>query len=317
MDISNKKFLVTGGAGFIGSHISEYLLKMGAKFVRVIDNLSNGFLNNINHLNSYENFEFLNGTITDYEFCLRATDGIDIICHQAAIASVPESIEFPQKYNQVNVVGFLNILSAAKFHNIKRVVYASSSAVYGDDENPIKFENTIGKQMSPYGVTKYMNEIYGSMYTRLYGMECIGLRYFNVFGPRQNPHGAYASVVPKFIQKLKLGESPIIYGDGSQTRDFVYVTNVVNANFISMTTTNPESYGEAFNIGIGGAVTILDLFKNINSILDTKGEPTFMEKRDGDLEHSLADVTKAKKILGWVPTVSMVDGLMVTIKSFL
>jgi UDP-N-acetylglucosamine 4-epimerase len=316
MDISTKRILVTGGAGFIGSHIAEYLLKFGAKFVRVIDNLSTGTLNNITHLFQYDNFEFIEGTITDYDFCLKATDGIDIVCHQAAVTSVPKSIECPQEYHDINVTGFLNILNAAKNNNIKRIVYASSSAVYGDDINLKKQEDVLGKQLSPYATTKYIDEIYANMYTRLYGMECIGLRYFNVFGPRQDPNGAYAAAIPKFIQQLKKGVSPIIYGNGLQTRDFTYVVNIVNANFIGMTICNSECYGQAYNIGTGTATTVLDLVNNISNILDTNVTPIFVEKRNGDIEHSLADVNKAKKMLNWVPIVSFVDGISITIESF-
>ncbi len=316
MDISNTKFLVTGGAGFIGSHIAEYLLKNGADFVRVIDNLSTSSYNNIQHLEKYNNFEFMLGTITDYEFCLKATHGINIVCHQAALASVPESILEPGKYNDTNVGGFLNILNAARLNGIKRIVYASSSAVYGDDDSYNKFENKIGNQISPYALTKYIDELYANMYSRLYSMECIGLRYFNVFGPRQNPNGAYAAAIPKFLQQIKSGNSPIIFGDGLQTRDFIYIDNIVNANFIAMTTSNNKCFGESFNIGTGEQVQILNVFNKIVEILELDVKPIFMEKRIGDVEHSLANVDKANNLLGFNPIISFIDGLNVTVKTF-
>ena len=317
MDISTQQFLVTGGAGFIGSHISEYLLKMGAKFVRVIDNLSTGSRDNISHLNQYDNFEFILGDITDYNFCKNSMINIDIVCHQAAMGSVPKSMTDPLSYHATNVTGFLNVLNAAKNNGIKRVVYASSSSVYGDDNSLTKSENKTGVQLSPYAITKYLDEMYGNMFTRLYSMECIALRYFNVFGPRQNPEGAYAAVIPKFAALLKDNKSPVIYGDGLQSRDFTFVENVVCANFMAMTTFNSECYGQAFNVGTGGSMTVLDLFNHINTILDKKIDPIFMDKRNGDIEHSLADISKAMKLLNWIPHVSLMDGLHVTISSFL
>ncbi len=316
MDISNMKFLVTGGAGFIGSHIAEYLLENGANFVRVIDNLSTSSYDNIEHLEKYSNFEFMFGTITDYEFCLKATQNMNVVCHQAALASVPGSILEPEKYNDVNVGGFLNILNSARVNNIKRVVYASSSAVYGDDDSYEKVENKIGNQISPYALTKYIDDLYASMYSRLYSMECIGLRYFNVFGPKQNPNGAYAAAIPKFLQQIKLGNSPTIFGDGLQSRDFTYIDNIVNANFIAMTTSNNKCFGESFNIGTGEQVQVLTVFNKIIEILESNIKPIFMEKRIGDVEHSLANIDKANNILGWYPIVSFMDGLNITIKTF-
>lgn len=315
MDISKLSFLVTGGAGFIGSHISEYLLKAGAKRVRVLDNLSTGSLNNIKHLTHYNNFEFICNTITKYNVCLDVCTGIDIICHQAASGSVPKSLLDPTGYHETNVSGFLNILNAGREKGIKRVVYASSSSVYGDDESFTKTENQIGKTLSPYALTKYMDELYGEFFTRVYGMECIGLRYFNVFGPRQNPNGDYAAVIPKFTALLKNNQIPTIYGDGLQSRDFTFVENVVNANFISMTTNNDKCYGHAFNIGFGGSMTVLDLLNNICKILDVNIEPHFVERRSCDILHSLADVSKANNLLGWKPHMSLMEGLEITVKA--
>lgn len=317
MDIHDKKFLVTGGAGFIGSAITEYLLKNGAKFVRVIDNLSTGSYKNIEHLEIYNNFEFMFGTITDYNFCLDATKDMNIVCHQAALASVPRSILEPEEYNNVNVTGFLNIVLAAKTNGIKRIVYASSSSVYGDIQDLAKIENRVGNQISPYALTKYIDDLYASMYTRLYSMECIGLRYFNVFGPKQNPNGAYAAVIPKFLQQLKLGKSPTIYGDGLQSRDFTYIDNVVNANIIAMTTINTKCFGESFNIGTGQEQIVLNVYNNIIDILGIDIKPTFADKRVGDVEHSLANNNKAIELLEWSPTVSFIDGLNITVKTFI
>jgi UDP-N-acetylglucosamine 4-epimerase len=316
MDIHDKNFLVTGGAGFIGSAVSEYLLKNGAKIVRVIDNLATGSRKNLEPLEKYNNFEFMFGTITDYDFCLKATQDMNIVCHQAALASVPKSILEPDEYNNVNVTGFLNMLNAAKTNGIKRIVYASSSAVYGDNTDNVKVENRTGNQLSPYALTKYIDDLYANMYTRLYSMECIGLRYFNVFGPTQNPNGAYAAAIPKFLQQLKLNKSPTIYGDGLQTRDFTYIDNVVNANFIAMTTNNTNCFGESFNIGTGQQVQVLSVYDNIVDILNIDIKPIFAEKRVGDIEHSLANIDKAKELLGWSPTVSFIDGLNVTVKMF-
>ena len=316
MSIHDKNFLVTGGAGFIGSAIAEYLLKNGAKFVRVIDNLSTGSYKNIEPLEKYDNFEFMMGTITDYEFCLRATKDMNIICHQAALASVPKSILEPEEYNNVNVTGFLNILNAGKHNGIKRVVYASSSAVYGDNTDLAKVENRTGNQISPYALTKYIDDLYANLYTRLYSMECIGLRYFNVFGPTQNPNGAYAAAIPKFLQQLKLGNSPTIYGDGLQSRDFTYIDNVVNANFCAMTTNNTKCFGESFNIGTGQQQILLNVYNNIIDIMGIDIKPIFADKRVGDVEHSLANIDKAKELFDWSPTVSFIDGLNITVIKF-
>jgi UDP-N-acetylglucosamine 4-epimerase len=307
--------LVTGGAGFIGSHIVELLLKSNVNYVRVIDNLSTGSLDNLKHLFLHKNLEFINGSITDYDFCVKVMEGMDVVCHQAASASVPESIMYPQKYHDINVTGFLNILNAAKINGIKRVVYASSSAVYGDDVNVSKQEGVVGNLLSPYALTKYMDEFYADMYTRLYGMECIGLRYFNVFGPRQDPNGPYSAAIPKFINLLKDGKSPTIFGDGLQTRDFVYVGDVANANYLGLTTDNIECFGSAFNVGTGESITVLDLVDNINKIMGKSIEPVFVDKRAGDVDHSLANVDKIKKNLNWKPNVSFIDGLEKTIHS--
>jgi UDP-N-acetylglucosamine 4-epimerase len=313
MDISDKSIFITGGAGFIGSHIAHYLVTDNAKFVRVLDDLSSGTYENIRHLEEYDNFEFIQGSITDYDLVLELTDGFDIICHQAAKGSVPKSILEPLNFNDVNVVGFLNILESAKKNNIKRIVYASSSSVYGDDENDFKNENTLGTQLSPYALTKYVDELYAKMFTKLYGLECIGLRYFNVFGPRQNPTGDYAAVVPKFISLIKKGIRPTIYGDGSQSRDFTYIDNVVDANLCAMFIQNEKCYGITFNVGCGTKTTVSDIFNLIAKHFNSDIQPIYENKRIGDIEHSLANADKAKTLLNWLPKINFTDGLMFTI----
>lgn len=315
--MENKRFLITGGCGFIGSNIIEYLLENNAFFVRVIDNLSTGNKQNIEHLlDKYENIEFMYGDITNIEVCRKAVFGIDIICHQAALGSVPRSIIDPLSSHLSNVNGFLNILISAKEAGIKRVVYASSSSVYGDHPVLPKVEENTGNLLSPYAATKKIDEIYGSVFTRCYGMECIGLRYFNVFGRRQDPNGAYAAVIPKFINLMKNGKSPTINGDGNYSRDFTYIDNVIQANILAMTTQNTESFGEAFNIGVEGQTTIYELFKIIKDELKLNIEPIFGPNRSGDIPHSNADISKARKILNYNPQILFKEGIIRTIKYY-
>lgn len=312
--MENKRFLITGGCGFIGSNIVEYLLENKASFVRVIDNLSTGNKRNIEYLlDKYANLEFMYGDITNIEVCRKAVSGIDIICHQAALGSVPRSIIDPLSSHLSNVNGFLNILISAKEAGIKRIVYASSSSVYGDHPVLPKVEENTGNLLSPYAATKKIDEIYGSVFTRCYGMECIGLRYFNVFGRRQDPNGAYAAVIPKFINLMKNRKSPIINGDGNFSRDFTYIDNVIQANILAMITTNTESFGEAFNIGVEGQTTIYELFKIIKDELKLDMEPIFGPNRSGDIPHSNADISKARKILNYNPQVLFKEGIIRTI----
>ena len=312
--MENKRFLITGGCGFIGSNIVEYLLENKASFVRVIDNLSTGNKRNIEHLlDKYANLEFMYGDITNIDVCRKAVSGIDIICHQAALGSVPRSIIDPLSSHLSNVNGFLNILISAKEAGIKRVVYASSSSVYGDNPVLPKVEENTGNLLSPYAATKKIDEIYGAVFTRCYGMECIGLRYFNVFGRRQDPNGAYAAVIPKFINLMKNGKSPTINGDGNYSRDFTYIDNVIQANVLAMTTQNTESFGEAFNIGVEGQTTIYELFKIINDELKLDMEPIFGPNRSGDIPHSNADISKARKILNYNPQILFKEGIIRTI----
>tara|TARA_B100001063_G_scaffold138607_2_gene129497 strand:- start:4205 stop:5158 length:954 start_codon:yes stop_codon:yes gene_type:complete len=310
MDISNLNILVTGGAGFIGSNIVEFLLKNNVKKVRVIDNLSTGNKNNLKpFLEKYDNLEFMYGDISKLDDCRKAVKGIDCITHQAALGSVPRSILFPIASHNSNVTGFLNILVAAKEQKIKRIVYASSSSVYGDHLVLPKKEENTGNVLSPYAATKAMDEIYAGVFTKCYNMECIGLRYFNVFGPRQDPKGAYAAVIPKFIDIMRNDKQPTINGDGTFSRDFTYVNNVVHANINALTTINKECYGEAFNIGAGGRITILELVDAINKGLKTNIKPVLGPNRAGDIPHSNADISKAKSMLGYDPKIQFYEGI--------
>ena len=313
--------LVTGGAGFIGSNITKHLLEQGHK-VRVFDNLITGKHENISEFISNPNFEFMYGDITNLESVRKAVDGIDTISHQAAIGSVPRSVQDPLTSHNANVNGFLNVLLACKEKGIKRIVYASSSSVYGDNNDLPKVENKIGNQLSPYAITKYIDELYGKVFSQLYGLECIGLRYFNVFGPKQDPNGVYAAVIPKFISNLQKGVISTINGDGSFSRDFTYVDNVVQANYLALFTTNSNSFGQVFNIGAGGRISILEMFeiiqKNLDSTLKSKTESEleFGPNRIGDIPHSNADISKAVETLGYYPNISFEEGIKKTINYY-
>lgn len=308
--MENKSILVTGGSGFIGSNIVEYLLSSGVKFVRVFDNLSTGKKSNIEPLLAkYPNLEFMYGDIANLENCRNAVKGIDIVCHQAALGSVPRSVLDPLSSHISNVNGFLNILIAAKDVGIKRVVYASSSSVYGDNPTLPKVENETGNVLSPYAATKAIDEIYAGVFTKCYGMECIGLRYFNIFGPRQDPNGAYAAVIPKFIQLMKNNSRPNINGDGTYSRDFTHVSNAVQANVLGMMSENSEAFGTAFNIGCGGQYSLNELVDAINNGLGTNIEPVYGELRHGDIPHSNANISKAEKILGYKVLVEFETGI--------
>jgi UDP-N-acetylglucosamine 4-epimerase len=307
------KVLVTGGAGFIGSNIVEKLLgQKDVTLVRVLDNLATGSLQNVYPFLSDSRFQFVEGDIRDYEQCLTACEGIDFISHQAALGSVPRSINDPLTTNNVNITGTLNIFTAAKEKQVKRVVYAASSSTYGDHPGLPKTEDKIGKPLSPYAVTKYVNELYSQVYARLYGMELIGLRYFNIFGPRQNPQGPYAAVIPLFIKALLENKAPVINGDGSHSRDFTFVDNAVQANIKAMFTQNKEAVNQVYNIACGEQTSLLELFNALKIEAGSSLQPVHGPERAGDVKHSLADISKAGSLLGYVPAVAINEGLKIT-----
>jgi len=316
LDISNSSFLITGGAGFVGSNIAEYLIKFGAGKVRVLDNLSEGKLENIQPFLNLPNFEFINGNITDSETCRKACEGIDYITHQAALGSVPRSLETPLLTNEANVTGFLKMLTAAKDAKVKRFVYASSSSVYGDSLKLPKVEEHIGAPLSPYAASKFVNEVYAGVYALNYGIEVVGLRYFNIFGPNQKPDGPYAAVIPLFMDALLKGKSPFINGDGEQSRDFTFVENAVQSNIRGMFSQIPHATGRVYNIAFGERTTINQLYFDLKDLVGSDVNPTYRETRKGDVQDSLADISKAKAYLGYNPQVSIKDGLEVTLKWF-
>ena len=318
-ELTNKHVLVTGGAGFIGSNLCAYLLQNNVK-VTCLDNLITGKLENIEELISNANFKFMNGDITNINDCTNACKDIDIILHQAALGSVPRSIENPINTNNINISGFLNILWAAKASNIKRVVYAASSSTYGDSKKLPKIEDEIGLPLSPYAVTKYVNELYAGVFSSLYNLELIGLRYFNVFGRKQDPNGAYAAAIPKFIKAFVNYESPIIHGDGSQSRDFTYIDNVIQANVLAATTTNSNAINQVYNVACGEQSILLDLLKHIQNLLKQFDEKidqvkiSFGPERIGDIKHSLASIEKAKKQLNYSPSHNVNEGIEAAIQ---
>ena len=309
------RILVTGGAGFIGSNLVEALLKdERVSLVKVLDNFATGSLSNINEFSGNAKFEFIEGDIRNYQTCLTATSGIDFISHQAALGSVPRSINDPLTSNEVNVTGTLHVFNAAKENNCKRIVYAASSSTYGDHPGLPKVEDIIGNPLSPYAVTKYVNELYARVYGSLYNMEIIGLRYFNIFGPKQNPNGPYAAVIPLFAEALLKNSAPTINGDGSHSRDFTYVDNAVQANILAMFTTNNEAVNQVYNIACGQQTSLLELFNGLKNQAATLLEPIHGPERRGDVKHSLADISKAKKYLGYNPAVTVQEGLAKTFK---
>ena len=315
-DLSKYSFLVTGGAGFIGSNLVEYLLKYGAKKVRVLDNLSNGYLENIQEFMDNPSFEFMEGDIRDLDTCKKSMLDIDYVSHQAALGSVPRSIDNPILTNEVNVSGYLNMLVAQKeSKSVKRLVYAASSSTYGDSKALPKVENNIGKPISPYAVTKLVNELYADVFYKTYGIQIIGLRYFNIFGPKQSPNGAYAAVIPLFMQALKDSVSPNIHGDGEQTRDFTYVENAVQANVRAFFA--PENaISEVYNIAFGDRISLNSMWNDLQDIAQTKLNASYGLTRKGDVKDSLADISKAKSLLGYDPLFSVKDGMKVTWEVF-
>ena len=315
-EISDYSFLVTGGAGFIGSNIVEYLLKYGAKKVRVLDNLLTGNYINLKPFENNPRFEFMEGDITDSDTCHRACVGIDFVSHQAALGSVPRSIKDPARSNHINVGGFLNMLIAAKDSNVKMFAYASSSSVYGDEPTLPKIEQRIGNPLSPYAVTKYTNELYAQVFHTNFGLKVIGMRYFNVFGPNQDPNGQYAAVIPLFIDKIVKREEVFINGDGEQTRDFTFVENAVQANIKAMLCDNPEAVNQVYNIAFGENYSVNQMYDQIAKLLGSDHRPTYRAPRDGDVLNSLANIDKARKLLGYEPRFSFSQGLDITVKYF-
>lgn len=312
--IENSTILVTGGAGFIGSNLCAYLLEHNNKVV-CLDNFATGKMANILELLDKPNFTLIEGDIRNLDDCHKAVQGVDYVLHQAALGSVPRSIYDPITTNEVNVSGFLNMLVAARDASVKRFVYAASSSTYGDSEALPKVEDVIGKPLSPYAITKYVNELYADIFYRTYGLDTIGLRYFNVFGRKQDPNGAYAAVIPKFVMQLMDHESPVINGDGNYSRDFTYIDNVIQMNVLAMLTDNPDAINTVYNTAFGDRTTLNDLMASLKKYLAVF-DPSISEvqtiygpNRAGDIPHSLASIEKAKKLLGYNPEFSMQQGL--------
>ncbi len=315
-DLSKISFLITGGAGFIGSNIVHYLINNNAGKIRVLDNLANGSLKNISQFIGHKNFDFIEGDIRDFNTCKKCCEGIDYVSHQAALGSVPRSIKDPITTNEVNANGFLNMILAAKESSVKRFIYASSSAIYGDHPALPKKEDQTGNPLSPYAVSKKINELYAQVFANTFKIETIGLRYFNVFGPNQSPTGPYAAVIPLFIQSVIDNKPPYIDGDGEQTRDFTYVENVVQANIRALLTTNPEAINRVYNVALGERVSINELFNIIARLYKLNIKPVYREKRSGDVRDSLADISAAKKLLSYNPLIQLNEGLALTIEWF-
>lgn len=314
MNIRDKKILITGGAGFIGSNLCDYFLNHNNEVI-CLDNFATGHRHNIEKFISNSNFTLIEGDIRDLETCKKAVEGVDYVLHQAALGSVPRSINDPITSNDVNVSGFLNMLVASRDGNVKRFVYAASSSTYGDSKGLPKVEDVIGKPLSPYAITKYVNELYATIFSNTYGLETIGLRYFNVFGRNQDPNGAYAAVIPKFVAQFINHESPVINGDGMFSRDFTYIDNVIQMNEKALLTTNPEAINTVYNTAFGDRTTLNDLINYLKEFLteyDAEIENVaviYGPNRAGDIPHSLASIDKAKELLGYSPKYSMREGL--------
>ncbi|MFN0187193.1 MAG: SDR family oxidoreductase [Bacteroidia bacterium] len=314
--IKDARVLVSGGAGFIGSNIVEYLIHHGAAKVRVLDNLSNGFQRNLEPFLNLPNFEFMEGDITNPVDCERACKGMNLLTHQAALGSVPRSIKNPIATSDANTTGFINMLIAARDNGVNRVVYASSSSVYGDSTISPKKEGNLGRPLSPYAVSKLTNELYASVFAMHYGMEIVGLRYFNVFGPNQDPNGPYAAAIPLFMNSLLFGKDAVIYGDGEQTRDFTFVENAVQANIRALFTTNTEAFNKVYNVAVGESVSVNKLYKIIGDLSGNDKKPSYAPERKGDIKNSLADISMAKNLLGYEPNYLCREGLDITVAWF-
>lgn len=308
----NSLFLVTGGAGFIGSNLCEAILKLGYR-VRCLDDLSTGKIKNVEMFQDNPRYEFIKGDIKDFETCMKACEGVDYVLNQAAWGSVPRSIEMPLFYCANNIQGTLNMLEAARQNNVKKFVYASSSSVYGDEPNLPKKEGREGNLLSPYALTKMCDEEWAKQYTKHYGLDTYGLRYFNVFGRRQDPDGAYAAVIPKFLKQLLNGQVPTINGDGKQSRDFTYIENVIEAN-LKACLASSDVAGEAFNVAYGGREYLIDIYYGLTSALGLNVEPNFGPDRAGDIKHSNADISKAREMLGYDPDWSFEKGIAAAIE---
>ena len=317
--MKDSSVLITGGAGFIGSNLCEYFLVKGYKVI-CLDNLATGFKANMDGYINHPFFNYIEGDIRDLQTCREAVKGVDYVLHQAALGSVPRSIKDPITTNDVNTGGFLNMLVASRDAGVKRFVYAASSSTYGDSEALPKVEGKIGKPLSPYAVTKFVNELYADVFSKTYGMECIGLRYFNVFGRRQSPMGAYAAVIPLFVKSLISHERPVINGDGEYSRDFTYIENVIQANYLAMTTTNTRAVNKVYNVAFGERTTLNQLFNYLREGLSgfdpAIGDisPVYGPFRAGDIPHSLASIDRARSLLGYDPKYSVKKGLQEAIK---
>jgi UDP-N-acetylglucosamine 4-epimerase len=315
-DLSKLNFLVTGGAGFIGSHIAEYLLRNGAGKVRVLDNITNGFETNLAVLKQFPAFEFIEGDIRNADTCQQACAGINFVSHQAALGSVPRSIKEPVYFNEVNVGGFTNMLKAAVDNKVEQLVYASSSSVYGDENTLPKVEGKVGNCLSPYAATKKTNELYAQVFADVYGLKLMGFRYFNIFGPRQDPDGAYAAVIPLFVKGI-LKKTPVyINGDGEQTRDFTFIDNAVQVNIKGMLTDNAEALKKIYNVAVGEYYSVNYLYNACREYLQSDFAPVYREPRAGDIRNSLADILLAKNLLDYQPTTKFEEGLKETIEFF-
>lgn len=315
VNLSDYSFVVTGGAGFIGSHLVEYLVSHKAKRIVVLDDLSTGNPDNLKPFKDYPGFKFITASICEKRACEQAFKGADFVLHQAALCSVPRSITNPIATHDVNVSGFLNVLVSARDAGVKRLVYASSSSVYGDSKTLPKGETDQPVPLSPYAVSKYSNELYASVFARNYGMSLVGLRYFNIFGPRQNPYGQYAAAIPLFITALMQNKVPVIYGDGEQTRDFTFIENVVQAN-IKALFASADASGHAYNIATGGQTTVNELFNILKQLAGSSISPSYQPSRLGDVKDSKASVEKAKELLGFLPEVDFRQGIETTWKWF-